>query len=119
EWWRLFTCMFVHFGIIHIALNMWCLWNLGQALEPLMGGKIFTAMYVASGIAASIVSEAWNPWRISAGASGAIFGVAGAYVSFLMLKKTPFDRASARKNLQSLGIFIFYNLIYGLAGATD
>ncbi len=119
EWWRLFTSTFVHFGIIHIGLNMWCLWNLGQALEPLMGRKIFAAMYVASGIAASMMSEAWNPWRISAGASGAIFGVAGAYVSFLMLKKTPFDRASAWKNLWSMGIFIFYNLVYGLTGATD
>jgi membrane associated rhomboid family serine protease len=119
DWWRLFTSTFVHFGIIHIALNMWCLWNLGTTLEPFMGRKVFGVMYVASGLAASLVSTAWNPWRVSAGASGAIFGVAGALVSYLALKKTPMDKALVNRNLKSLGIFIFYNLLYGVRGGVD
>jgi membrane associated rhomboid family serine protease len=117
--WRLLTSMFVHFGIIHIALNMWCLWNLGTTLEPFMGRKVFGVMYVASGLAASLVSTAWNPWRVSAGASGAIFGVAGALVSYFALKKTPLDRALVDRNLKSLGLFIFYNLLYGIRGGVD
>jgi membrane associated rhomboid family serine protease len=119
DWWRLFTSTFVHFGIIHIALNMWCLWNLGTTLEPFMGRKVFGVMYAASGLAASLVSVAWNPWRVSAGASGAIFGVAGALVSYLALKKTPMDRGLVNRNLKSLGIFIFYNLLYGVRGGVD
>jgi membrane associated rhomboid family serine protease len=119
DWWRLFTSTFVHFGIIHIALNMWCLWNLGTTLEPFMCREVFGVMYVASGLAASLVSTAWNPWRVSAGASGAIFGVAGALVSYFALKKTPLDRALVKRNLRSLGIFIFYNLLYGVSGGVD
>jgi membrane associated rhomboid family serine protease len=119
DWWRLFTSTFVHFGIIHIALNMWCLWNLGTTLEPFMGRKVFGVMYVASGLAASLVSTAWNPWKVGAGASGAIFGVAGALVSYFALKKTPLDRALVNRNLKSLGIFIFYNLLYGMRGGVD
>src|SRR3984957_2383118 len=119
DWWRLFTSTFVHFGIIHIALNMWCLWNLGTTLEPFMGRKVFGVMYVASGLAASLVSTAWGPWRVSAGASGAIFGVAGALVSYFALKKTPLDRALVNRNLKSLGIFIFYNLLFGASGHVD
>lgn len=83
EWWRLLTSMFVHFGIVHIGFNMWCLWELGRALEFLMGRKMFILTYVLSGLAASMVSVGWDPWRVSAGASGAIFGVAGAFVSYL------------------------------------
>jgi membrane associated rhomboid family serine protease len=117
--WRLFTSTFVHFGIFHIALNMWCLWNLGATLEPFMGRKVFGVLYVASGLAASLVSVAWNPWRVSAGASGAIFGVAGALVSYFALKKTPLDRVLVNRNLKSLGLFIFYNLLYGVRGGVD
>ena len=119
EWWRLFTSTFVHFGIIHILLNMWCLWNLGSTLEPLMGRKVFGVTYVACGLAASLTSTAWNPWRVSAGASGAIFGVAGALVSYFALKKTPLDRALVNRNLKSLALFIFYNLLYGVSGRVD
>jgi membrane associated rhomboid family serine protease len=117
--WRLFTSTFLHFGIIHIALNMWCLLDLGTTLEPFMGRKVFGVMYVASGLAASLVSTAWNPWRVSAGASGAIFGVAGALVTYFALKKTPLDRALVNRNLKSLGVFIFYNLLYGASGRVD
>ncbi|MGH9773965.1 MAG: rhomboid family intramembrane serine protease [Candidatus Acidiferrales bacterium] len=112
QWWRLFTCMFVHFGIIHIALNMWCLWDLGRMAERTMGRAGFLIAYFASGLFASIASLLWDPMRVSAGASGAIFGVAGALVSFLYFKKAPVDFFAVKKKMGSLGAFIFYNLVH-------
>src|SRR3984885_15040403 len=115
QWWRLFTSMFVHFGFFHIALNMWCLRNLAVALEPMMGRLAFSVTYLFCGLAASAVSTAWNPWRASAGASGAIFGIAGAFVSYLVLKKAAIPASLVRQNLQSLAVFILLNLSIGAA----
>src|SRR5580658_8789044 len=115
QWWRLFTSMFVHFGFFHIALNMWCLRNLAIALEPMMGRLAFSITYLFSGLAASAVSTAWNPWRASAGASGAIFGIAGAFVSYLVLKKAAIPASLVRQNLRSLAVFILLNLSIGAA----
>jgi membrane associated rhomboid family serine protease len=117
EWWRVLTSMFVHFGIIHIALNMWCLWSLGSSLEPLMGPWGFGLTYFFSGLAASAASLAWSPWRASAGASGAIFGIAGAFVTFLLMKRLPIEKTLVRRNLRSMGFFILYNLLYGAANS--
>jgi membrane associated rhomboid family serine protease/Flp pilus assembly protein TadD len=115
QWWRLFTSMFVHFGFFHIALNMWCLRNLAVALEPMMGRLAFGVTYLFCGLAASAVSTAWNPWRASAGASGAIFGIAGAFVSYLVLKKAAIPASLVRQNLRSLAVFILLNLSIGAA----
>lgn len=113
QWWRLVTSVFVHFGIVHILFNMWCLFNLGLSLEPMMGRGAYALLYFASGIAASAVSLSWNQWRVSAGASGAIFGVAGALVAYLALKKVPLQPEIIRRQLKSLAFFILYNLFYG------
>src|SRR5271170_2103751 len=115
QWWRLFTSMFVHFGFFHIALNMWCLRNLAVALEPMMGSLAFSVTYLFSGLAASAVSTAWSPWRASAGASGAIFGIAGAFVSYLVLKKAAIPASLVRQNLRCLAVFILLNLSIGAA----
>jgi membrane associated rhomboid family serine protease/Tfp pilus assembly protein PilF len=113
QWWRLITSMFVHFGIVHIGLNMWCLWNLGRAAEQLMGRASYLLGYFVSGIFASIVSVYWHPMAAGAGASGAIFGMAGALVSYVKLKKTPSHLQINSKMLGSLGTFIAYNLAFG------
>src|SRR6267378_2496377 len=115
QWWRLVTSMFVHFGLIHLGLNMWCLWNLGRAAEHLLGRFSYLLAYLASGIFGSIASVYWHPLAAGAGASGAIFGLAGVLVSFVYLKKTPSHLQINRGMLGSLGTFIFYNLIYGAA----
>jgi membrane associated rhomboid family serine protease/Tfp pilus assembly protein PilF len=115
QWWRLLTSTFVHFGFLHIALNMWCLRNLAVALEPMMGRLAYSVTYLFSGLAASVVSTAWNPWRASAGASGAIFGIAGAFVSCLLLKKATIPASLVRQNLRSLAVFILLNLSIGAA----
>src|SRR5579872_2276684 len=111
QWWRLVTSMFVHFGIIHTGLNMWCLWNLGRAAKHLMGRVPYFLAYFVSGIFSSIASVYWHPMGASAGASGAIFGMAGALVSYVYLKKTPSHLTINKKMLGSLGTFIAYNQI--------
>jgi rhomboid protease GluP len=113
QWWRLFTSMFVHFGFIHLGLNMWCLWNLGRAAERLLGRFSYLLAYLASGIFGSIASVYWHPQAAGAGASGAIFGLAGVLVSFVKLKKTPAHLQINSKMLGSLGTFILYNLAFG------
>jgi rhomboid protease GluP len=115
QWWRLVTSMFVHFGIIHIGLNMWCLWNLGRASEHLLGRFSYLLAYFVSGIFGSIASVYWHPQGVGAGASGAIFGLAGVLVSFVYLKKTPAHLRPSSNMLGSLGTFIVYNLIFGAA----
>ncbi len=113
QWWRLVTSMFVHFGIVHIGLNMWCLWNLGRAAEQLMGRASYLLAYFVSGIFSSIASVYWHPMGASAGASGAIFGMAGVLVSYVYLKKTPSHITINSRMLGSLGTFIAYNLAFG------
>ena len=113
QWWRLVTSMFVHFGIIHIGLNMWCLRDLGRTAEILMGRFSYLLAYFASGIFGSIASVYWHPLAAGAGASGAIFGMAGVLLTFVYLKKTPAHLQINKKMLSSLGAFIFYNLVFG------
>jgi rhomboid protease GluP len=113
QWWRLVTSMFVHFGIIHIGLNMWCLWNLGRAAEILMGRFSYLLAYFASGVIGSIASVYWQPLAAGAGASGAIFGMAGVLFTFVYLKKAPAHLQINKKMLSSLGTFVFYNLVIG------
>jgi rhomboid protease GluP len=115
QWWRLVTSMFVHYGILHIGLNMWCLWNLGRAAEQLMGRFSYLFAYFVSGIFGSIVSVYWHPLATGAGASGAIFGLAGVLVTYVYFKKTPAHLQIDRKMLGSLGTFILYNLAFGAA----
>ena len=113
QWWRLLAAMFVHIGIVHLALNMWALWNLGMLAEYLYGPKTFLALYLLSGLAASLVSLAHNPLVPTAGASGAIFGVAGALIATLYLGNLPTPRSALRTTLISLLVFAGYSLGYG------
>lgn len=110
EPWRLFTCMFVHVGLIHIALDMWCLFSLGELAEHLFGRVQFLMVYLLTGLAASLVSVTVHPGN-SAGASGAIFGVAGALFAYLRVSGGNY-RSVLRHNAGSIGSFIVYNLIF-------
>ncbi|QRP46005.1 rhomboid family intramembrane serine protease [Amycolatopsis sp. FDAARGOS 1241] len=91
EWWRIFTSGFVHFGIIHIAANMFSLWMIGRALEQVFGKTRFLALYFVSVFGASTAVLLFdNPGQISGGASGAIFGLLGCYaVIVVKLKLNP------------------------------
>src|SRR3984885_7732781 len=85
DWCRLLTYMFLHGGILHIAFNMWCLWDLGALAESLYGRWTFAAIYLITGIAGGLASVGWNPGVLSVGASGAIFGLAGALIASFYL----------------------------------
>ena len=119
QWWRLITYMFLHIGILHIAMNMWSLWNLGSLCESLFGTWTFGAVYVVSGIAGGIASLAWNPHAVSAGASGAIFGLVGALIAAFYLGEFSMPQGFIRPQLRILLIFSAYSLLYGVFGRVD
>jgi membrane associated rhomboid family serine protease/Flp pilus assembly protein TadD len=116
QWWRLLSSIFVHLGLIHLAVNMWCLWDLGSFAEGIYGRAVFLAIYLVSGVIGAIFSLAWRPFSIEAGASGAIFGVAGALIASFLLGHLPFPRRTAKAALLGVIIFAGYNLFVGFVG---
>jgi membrane associated rhomboid family serine protease len=78
QWWRLVTSGFIHYGLLHLAMNMWALWILGRLVESLAGRGRFAAIYGVSLLAGSLGALLVTPDSFSAGASGAIFGLMGA-----------------------------------------
>lgn len=119
QYWRLITSMFLHFGIIHIFGNMWCLWSLGQLTEKLIDSVSLLGLYLVTGIGAALLSLSWDPMRVSAGASGAIFGIAGALISVLYFGKLGLLPEGRRKLLGYVVRFAFLNLVFGLQGHID
>jgi rhomboid protease GluP len=117
EWWRLLTCCFEHIGLMHLLLNMYALAMVGIYLEPLLGRWRMFTLYAVTGICASLASLWWHENTVSAGASGAIFGLYGVFIALLM---TDLIHKDVRKSLlSSMGIFVVYNLVYGLKGGVD
>lgn len=113
QWWRLLTYMFMHGGILHIAFNMWCLWDLGALSESLYGPVTYAAIYILTGAGAGLASVAWNPGVLSVGASGAIFGLAGALIASFYLGEFSLPRIAIRGTLRSLVVFAVFNLFFG------
>jgi len=117
--WRMLASNYVHIGIIHIFFNMWCLWNLGQLAERIFDRWSYLLVYTASGIAGSLASLWWHPQGIGAGASGAIFGLAGGLIAVLYLGKLPIAKEALKPTLRSLMMFAAYNLFFGLVPGID
>ncbi len=115
EFWRLITPVFIHIGILHLALNSYALWMVGQQVEKLYGSARFVSLYVLMGIAGVAGSYAYHPMSLSAGASGAIFGLFGVLLIFGLRHRgrVPvfFRRAIGRGILP----VIVLNLIIGFA----
>ncbi|HEY7353323.1 MAG TPA: rhomboid family intramembrane serine protease [Terriglobales bacterium] len=111
--WRMWTSNYVHIGIIHIALNMWCLWSLGVLAERIFDRWTYFLTYACCGIAGSLASLGLHPHRYGAGASGAIFGLAGALISALYLGHLPINPRALKSTLKSLVLFAIYNLSFG------
>jgi len=111
--WRILVSNYVHIGLIHIFFNMWCLWNLGRLAERILGGWTYFLTYTACGIAGSLVSLWFHPMDVGAGASGAIFGLAGALITALYLGKLPYPGQMLRGLMRSLVSFAGYNLLFG------
>jgi rhomboid protease GluP len=127
QWLRIVTAMFVHVGILHLATNMWCLWNLGLLAEPLMGSFGVFAAYILTGAAGNLLSTFRNwVWPLhdasgavffqaGAGASGAVFGIAGALIVLLksrvLIERVPADEL--RRLRKSVIYFAVINLVIG------
>jgi membrane associated rhomboid family serine protease/Flp pilus assembly protein TadD len=116
QYWRLLTPSFVHIGILHLALNMWCLWSLGRLLEKFLGPLVVVGIYLVTGVGASLLSLSWEPMRVGAGASGAIFGIAGTLIAVLYCGKLNLPAENVRKLLGYVVRFSLLNLLYGLRG---
>jgi rhomboid protease GluP len=113
QWWRLLTAAFVHVGILHLATNMWCLWNLGLLGEPLLGPAGVVAVYVLTGSAGNLLSVAVHPQIVGAGASGAVFGIAGVLILLLKARLLPVAPEEVRRLRRSVIYFALLNFVIG------
>ena len=126
EWYRLVTATFVHVGVLHIATNMWCLWNLGLLGEPLLGPFGLVAVYLLTGVAGNLLSMAWDvglahverlPLEavavVGAGASGAVFGITGILIILLSNRKLPIPWVELKRLRSSVIRFAGINLLIG------
>lgn len=117
EWWRILSSCFIHIGILHLLMNMYALIYIGLMIEPLLGSRKFIFAYLLTGIASSMSSLWWNDYTVSAGASGAIFGMYGVFLALLL--SNLIDKDTRKALLTSIGIFVGYNLISGLKDGID
>lgn len=117
EWWRLLTSCFIHIGIFHLLMNMYALVYIGLLLEPIVGKARFLSAFIITGIAGSIASLYWNELTVSAGASGAIFGMYGLFLA--MLSTNLIEKSARKALLTSIGIFVGYNLLNGVNAGID
>ena len=120
EWWRLLSYNFLHGSLLHIGINMWCLWDLGALCESLYGAWTFAAVYMISGVAGGLASTGFHPQRLSVGASGAVFGLAGALIASFYVGEFSLPRPVIQAHLRSVVIFVAYSIIVGaVASGTD
>jgi rhomboid protease GluP len=112
--WRLVSCTFLHFGLMHLAFNMWCLVKAGSLAERLFGHLGFTALYLLSGLGGSLASLWYHPMVISAGASGAIFGLFGALLGCSVVRSHALPTSAWKPLRASVLTFIAYNIFFGL-----
>ncbi|MCO4293781.1 rhomboid family intramembrane serine protease [Solitalea sp. MAHUQ-68] len=117
QWWRLLTNCFLHIGILHLLMNMYALLNIAVLLEPILGRTRYLAAYLLTGIVASMTSLWWHDLTVSAGASGAIFGMYGVFLA--MLTTDIIEKTTRKTLLSSITVFVAFNLIYGLKGGID
>jgi rhomboid protease GluP len=110
EWWRFITPMFLHIGFLHLLLNGFALYQLGTAVEQLYGSYRFLFIYVVAGVAGAVASFVFSPY-LSAGASGAIFGLFGALLYFGTQNKELFFRTMGRNVI----VVLLVNLVFGFA----
>ena len=114
--WRLLTAMFLHIGIIHLTVNQYSLYAVGTLLERFMGATRFAILYVLAGLCGSLASYWFSPNAISAGASGAIFGLLGALGIFFLLHRRLFGPAGNRM-LANIVAVAAINLVLGASFA--
>jgi len=110
QWWRLLTPLVVHFGIVHIGLNMLALWMIGPPVEKVIGRWLYLGSYLLAGAGGQVVSDLYYQWHpahqnghvvlvLSGGASGAIFGVVGLLIGNHVI--TAMAEKSGRRSRQA------------------
>jgi len=115
EWWRLGSAMFLHFGAVHLTLNLWALWDGGQLVERMYGHARFAGIYFASGLTGNLLSlVAHKGLAVSGGASGAIFGMYGALLIFLWRERRNLHPEEFRWFFWGAAGFAAATLILGL-----
>ena len=114
--WRLLSAAFLHAGIIHLGFNMWALWNLGGIAERFYGNTQFLLIYLLSGLFGSLASLFFAARSaVSVGASGAIFGVTGALLAAILLKRDRLPAPLVASMRSSLFMFVGYSLFLGFS----
>jgi membrane associated rhomboid family serine protease len=113
EYWRLVTAMFLHVGVIHLLLNSWGLFLFGNLIEGVFGSARFVTIYLVTGFVASAASFAFGGLdRVAAGASGAIFGLLGAWLAYNWRRRELF---MAQANVRGALLLIAINLVLGFS----
>ncbi len=112
EYWRLLTAMFLHVGVFHLLLNSYALYLFGTIVEGTLGTLRFAAVYFVSGFVASATSYAFGaPMRVAAGASGAIFGLLGAWLAYNWRRRS---LSMAQWNMRTALFLVVINVLFGL-----
>ena len=115
QWWRLVMPIFLHGGLLHIAMNTWVLMDIGPQVEELYGSARYLFLYVATGIAGFIASTAWNIYTlqglgIAIGASGALMGLIGAMLALTTRRGGAYMQMIRGQLLR----WVAYILIFGI-----
>ncbi|WP_099158506.1 rhomboid family intramembrane serine protease [Virgibacillus ndiopensis] len=110
EWWRIITSMFLHIGLLHLFMNMLAVYYLGNTSERIYGSWRFLVIYFLAGIGGGLASFAFT-FNVSAGASGALFGLFGALLYFGLLYKKIFLQTMGKGLLILIGI----NIVFGFS----
>jgi rhomboid protease GluP len=113
DYWRLLTAMFLHIGPMHLAFNAFALYSLGADLERYYGSLRFALIYFLSGLIGGVLYFVIGPPNVlSAGASGAIFGIIGAELAYIMSNRRLFG-SMGRQRLTNLAVLLGINLVLG------
>lgn len=115
ETWRLLTALFLHGGLLHVALNMFALYQVGQVVERLFGRLGFIVVYLGAGLLGNLASLWWRQGAVSIGASGAIFGVYGALLAYLTIQRGSVPVEVFREMRSGTLGFLGYSLFAGFA----
>lgn len=113
DYWRLVTAGFLHAGLLHIGFNMWCLWSLGELSEKLFGKWQTFAIYMVTGVGGALLSTAAHPGGSEVGASGAIFGIAGALLAGVKFGNLSISAGEKRAITSSMIFFVGVNFALG------
>jgi rhomboid protease GluP len=114
EWWRLVTPIFLHAGLLHIGMNLWCLFDLGPRVEAMFSTSKFIVFYLVSGVVGFVFSTVWMPYGTSIGASGSVLGLIG-----VLLGATYHQGTIGREYRSQLWRWLLLIAVLGMFSATD